>query len=285
MSDLLKGKVAVITGGASGIGLASVERFVAQGARVVFGDIQDDKGFAVAKQLGDAAIYQHTDVTDEAAIAELVASAVKHFGRLDVLFNNAGNQGDVSPLIDLSAEGFDKSLALLLRSVALGHKYASRQFREQRSGGSIISTTSVAGFQGGWAGVSYTAAKHAVIGVIRQAVAELAPAGIRSNAIAPGTIATPIMARAFGVPASEAEQFSEFLAERLGPKLPIGRVGYPEDVADVAVFLASDLARYVTGVVVPVDGGATAITQGTFGVDVVAAAEAYRAGSRAGAVS
>ncbi|MDJ0420566.1 SDR family NAD(P)-dependent oxidoreductase [Rhodococcus opacus] len=275
MADLLAGKVAIITGGTSGIGLASVERFVAEGAQVVVGDIQDDLGKQLSERLGDSVTFLHADVTREEEIAALVALAVDQFGRLDVMYNNAGNQGDASTLVDLSADGFDKTMSLLARSVALGHKYASRQFQAQKSPGSIISTTSVAGLQGGWAAAGYTVAKHAVIGVIRHAVAELSSAGIRSNAIAPGTIMTPIMARAFGVPLDEASEFSEFLSERLGPKLPIGRVGFPEDVADVAVFLASDLSRYVTGTVIPVDGGATAITQGTFGVDVVAAANEY----------
>jgi NAD(P)-dependent dehydrogenase (short-subunit alcohol dehydrogenase family) len=277
MPELLAGKVAVITGGTSGIGLASVARFVAEGAKVVVGDIQDELGAELAARLGDSVEFLHADVTDEADIASLVRLAVERFGHLDIMYNNAGNQGDTSALIDLSADGFDKTLALLARSVALGHKYASRQFTTQGTGGTIISTTSVAGLQGGWAAAGYTAAKHAVIGVVRQAVVELAPSGIRSNAIAPGTIMTPIMARAFGVPAEEADSFSDFLAERLGPKLPIGRVGFPDDIADVAVFLASDLSRYVTGIVIPVDGGATAITQGTFGVDVVDAANDYLA--------
>ena len=193
------------------------------------------------------------------------------------MFNNAGNQGDGSALTDLSADGLDRTFGLLTRSVGLGHKYAARQFQAQGSGGSIISTTSVAGLQGGWAGASYTIAKHAVIGVVRQAVAELAPLGIRSNAIAPGTIMTPIMANAFGVPAERAAAFLDHLYVELGPRLPIGRVGMPEDVADVAVFLASDLSRYVTGTVIPVDGGASAVTQGTFGTDVVRAAQEFLA--------
>jgi NAD(P)-dependent dehydrogenase (short-subunit alcohol dehydrogenase family) len=283
MTGLLQDKVAVITGGASGIGLASVERFVAEGARVVIGDIADESGRVVAERLGDAALFVHTDVTDEGAIEAIVAAAVDTYGRLDVMFNNAGNQGDVSPLADLNAGGFDRTIALLARSVALGHKYATKQFQKQGGGGAIVSTSSTAGLQGGWAGAAYTASKHAVIGLVRQAAAELAPLGIRSNAISPGTIMTPIMANAFGVPADQAPEFLAYLAQELGPKLPIGRVGVPEEVADVALFLASELSRYVTGVTVPIDGGATAITQGSFGVDVVRAAEEFTQGARAGA--
>ena len=280
MTGLLQGKVAVITGAASGIGLASAERFVAEGAKIVIGDIADAEGQAAADRLGAAAIFVHTDVTDESAIEGIIAAAVAAFGRLDVMFNNAGNQGDVSALSDLNADGFDRTLALLTRSVALGHKYAAKQFARQGGGGTIISTSSTAGLQGGWAGAAYTASKHAVIGLIHQAAAEFAPLGIRSNAIAPGTIMTPIMARAFGGPMEQAPEFLAYLAQELGPKLPIGRVGQPEDIADVAVFLASELSRYVTGIVVPIDGGATAITQGTFGPDVVRAAAEFQGGAR-----
>ncbi|MFF0109914.1 SDR family NAD(P)-dependent oxidoreductase [Streptomyces hirsutus] len=277
MTGLLDGKVAIITGGASGIGRASVERFVAEGAKVAIADIQDELGASIADRLGDAALYVRTDVTDEAAIEALVATTVERFGKLDVMFNNAGAQGDSSPITELSAAGFDKTLALLTRSVVLGHKYAARQFQAQGTGGSIVTTASAAGLQGGWSAAGYTIAKHAIVGVVRQAVAELAPLGIRSNAIAPGIIMTEIMARTFGVPLEEADGFSAFLADRLGSTQPLGRVGFPEDIAKAAVFLASDLSDYVTGTVIPVDGGATSITQGTFATEVVAAAQEYNA--------
>lgn len=275
MTGLLDGKVAIVTGGTSGIGLASVERFVASGAKVAIADIQDDLGEEIADRLGEDVSYVHTNVMEDEAIAELVASTIARFGRLDVMFNNAGAQGDPSALLDVTSEGFDRTIALLTRSVVLGHKHAARQFKAQGSGGSIISTASAAGLQGGWSAAGYTIAKHAVVGVVRQAVAELAPLGIRSNAIAPGIIMTPIMARSFGVPVDEAVPFAEFLAARLGPTQPIGRVGWADDIAKVATFLASDLADYVTGVTIPVDGGATAVTQGSFATDVVTAAAEY----------
>lgn len=277
MTGLLTGKVAIVTGGTSGIGLATVERFVAEGAKVVIADIQDEAGTATAQRLGDAAYYLHTDVTDEAAIEALVAATVERFGRLDVIHNNAGALGDPSAITEIGSEGFDRTIALLARSVLLGHKYAARQFLAQGTGGSIISTASAAGLQGAWAAAAYTIAKHAVVGIVRQAVAELAPLGIRSNAIAPGVIMTPIMARSFNVPLEHAEDFADFLAERVGPTQPIGRTGTPDDIAKVATFLASDLSSYVTGVTIPVDGGATAITQGTFATDVAAAAKEYNA--------
>lgn len=275
MTGLLQDKVAIVTGGTSGIGLATVERFVAEGAKVAIADIQDDQGQEVAKRLGDSVAYVHADVTDESAIENLVKATVERFGRLDVMYNNAGAQGDPAPITELGSDGFDATIALLTRSVVLGHKYAARQFQAQGGGGSIISTASAAGLQGGWSAAGYTVAKHAVVGIVRQSVVELAPHGIRSNAIAPGIIMTPIMARSFGVPLEQADEFAAFLSERLGPTQPTGRVGKPDDIAKAATFLASDLSEWVTGVVLPVDGGATAITQGTFATDVVRAAEEF----------
>jgi NAD(P)-dependent dehydrogenase (short-subunit alcohol dehydrogenase family) len=277
MSGLLDGKVAIVTGGTSGIGLATVERFVNEGAKVAIADIQDELGSSISDRLGDSVTYIHTDVTDEAAIEALVAKTVERFGKLDVMYNNAGAQGDPSAITEISSEGFDKTIALLTRSVLLGHKYAARQFQAQGTGGSIVSTASAAGLQGGWSAAGYTIAKHAIVGIVRQSVAELAPLGIRSNAIAPGIIMTPIMARTFGVPMEQAEEFTAFLAERLGATQPLGRVGIADDIAKAATFLASDLSEYVTGTVIPVDGGATAITQGTFATEVVAAAEEFAA--------
>jgi len=143
MTDLLAGKVAIVTGGASGIGLAAVERFVAQGARVVIADLAQEAGEAAAAALGDGAIFQRTDVTDEASIQAAVDAAVAGFGRLDILFNNAGSTGDSSPVTEIGSEGFDKTFVLDARSVVLGHKRAARRFKAQGTGGSIISTVSV----------------------------------------------------------------------------------------------------------------------------------------------
>ncbi|WP_168627653.1 MULTISPECIES: SDR family NAD(P)-dependent oxidoreductase [unclassified Cryobacterium] len=273
----LTDKVAVITGGTSGIGLASVELFVAEGAKVVVGDIQDDLGAALEKKHDGNVVYVHTDVTDDAAVEALVATAVDKFGKLDVMFNNAGAAGDPSAMVDLSADGFDKTLALLTRSVASGHKHAARQFQKQGTGGSIISTASAAGIQGGWSSAGYTIAKHAVVGLVRQATAELAPLGIRSNAIAPGIIMTPIMARSFGIAPEKADEFEALLSERLATAQPIGRVGRPEDIAEAAVFLASDSSSFVTGVTLSVDGGATVVTQSGFAATAAQAAADFQA--------
>ena len=275
MTGLLEGKVAVVTGGLSGIGLATVRRFVDEGASVVVGDLQEDRDGLILGGLGGKAVAVRTDVTNEADLEALVSAAVERFGRLDVMVNNAGAQGDPSPILESTAAGFDATMALLTRSVVLGHRFAAAQFVRQGGGGSIISTASAAGLQGGWSAVGYTTAKHAVIGVMRQAVAELAPLGIRSNAIAPGVVLTPIMAKSFGVPVEQSAAFEAFLGEQIGHTQPLQRLASPDDIADVAVFLASDLSRYVVGAVIPVDGGATAVTQGSFGVDVVAAANDF----------
>ena len=187
MAGKLDGKVAVITGGASGIGLASVELFVAEGARVVVGDIQDDLGAALQASFPRDVLYRRCDIMDDAAIGALVGAAVHRFGKLDVMFNNAGAGGDFSPMIDLTPTGLDKTLALLTRSVLSGHTHAARQFRSQGSGGSIITNASAAALEGGWSAAAYTIAKHAVLGIVRQATAEFGPLGIRSNAICPAS--------------------------------------------------------------------------------------------------
>lgn len=271
----LEGKVAIITGGVSGIGLASVEAFIEEGARVVVGDVQDTLGQELERRFPGVVFYQHCDVREEAAIESLVQSAVREFGKLDVMFNNAGAGGDPSPILELTGTGLDDAFAMLTRSVLAGHKYASRQFIKQGSGGSVISTSSAAGIEGGWHAAAYTISKHAVIGVVRQAVVELGRHGIRSNAICPGVILTPILTRTFGVSMDKSEAFLDFLGGRLGPSQPAGRLGLPRDIAEVAVFLASDASSYVNGAVIPVDGGCTAVTMGTFGRDVVAAAQEF----------
>lgn len=275
MSSLLDGKVAVVTGGASGIGRGIVTKFIDEGACVVVTDIDDVRGAQLADTLGDRARYVHTDVTVEADVEGAVAAAVETFGQLDIMVNNAGAQGDPAPIMAPNPGGFDRTLALLTRSVLLGHSYAAQQFVRQSSTGSIISTCSAASLQGGWSTPGYTTAKHAVVGLIRQAASELGPLGIRSNGIAPGIIMTPIMSRTFGVDDSRTEEFLGFLADRLGPTQPSRRVGYPADIAAVATFLASNLSDYVNGTVIPVDGGATSVTLGTFASDVVAAAEEF----------
>lgn len=275
MSNLLTGKVAIVTGGASGIGLAAAQRFVAEGGRVVIADIAQEAGEAAAASLGEAAAFQRTDVTDEVAIQAAVDAAVTRFGRLDVMFNNAGSTGDGSSITEIGPVGFDKTFVLDVRSVVLGHKCAARRFKEQGTGGSIISTVSVAGLQGGWSSVSYATAKHAVVGTIRHAAKELAPFGIRTNGVAPGVIMTPLIAKAFGVPPEKADELVQYLVGRLGSKQAMGRYGSAEDVANAALFFASDLSAYVSGTVMPVDGGISSYTLSTSDEEILTAAQEF----------
>jgi NAD(P)-dependent dehydrogenase (short-subunit alcohol dehydrogenase family) len=262
MPDNLVGKVAVVTGGSSGIGLASAEAFVAEGARVVIADIQDERGRAAAGRLGDAAIYVHADVSDDDQVAGLVDTAVKHFGGLDVMFNNAGGAGDPSALVDLGPAGLDASLRLIVGSAVSGHRHAARVFIDQGRGGSVITTSSGSGLRGGLGQPGYVIGKHALIGLVRQAAAELGPHGIRSNAICPGITMTPVLS--MGIARERKAAFMDRLAESLRDEQPAKRVGQPEDIAAAAVFLASDLSRFVNGVVLPVDGGADAVTLGRY---------------------
>lgn len=262
MPDNLVGKVAVVTGGSSGIGLASAEAFVAEGARVVIGDIQDERGRAAVERLGDAAHYLHVDVRDDEQVGALVDAAVERFGRIDVMFNNAAAAGDTSPITELGPEGLDASLRVIVGSAVSGHRYAARAFAAQGGGGSIITTSSGAGLQGGWASAGYVIGKHAVIGLVRHAAAELGPLGIRSNAICPGITMTPVMA--IGIARDRKPAFLDELGIALRDEQPIKRVGQPDDIAAAAVFLASDMSRFVNGVALPVDGGASAVTLGRF---------------------
>ncbi|QWT24172.1 SDR family oxidoreductase [Subtercola sp. PAMC28395] len=258
----LEDRVAIVTGGATGIGRAIAELFVSEGARVVIGDIQDDLGMEVASAHPERLLYQRADVTVDRDIEALIHSATDVFGQVDVMVNNAATGGDRSDLVDLTASGFESTVRLVTTSVMLGHKYAARQFRAQGRGGSIITTASVASLQGGWAPAAYTASKHAIVGLIQAATAELAPYGIRSNAIAPGSIFTPGSARGLGIAEGEIDEFVKFVDVRTADSYPLGRSGRGSDVANAALFLASDESSWISGVMIPVDGGSTAVALG-----------------------
>ena len=249
----LRGRVAVITGGASGIGAATARRFVDEGAQVVVSDLQDERGKALVEELGnDNSMYVHTDVTNEGDIEGAVATAVERFGQLDIMFNNAGIVGQVGPIASLDADEYDATMSVLLRAVVLGMKHAARVMIPRRSG-SIISTSSMAGLIGGYGPHPYSTAKSAVVGLTQSVASELRVFGIRVNCICPGTMVTPMIAAAnFGSP-DALEQAREYFAD----KSPMGRAGLPEDIAAAAAYLASDDASYVTAEALRVDGGVT----------------------------
>src|SRR5258706_3029392 len=203
--DKLDGKVAVIPGGASGIGHAAVRLFVEEGCRVVIADLQDDKGAALAEELGKSASYRHVDVSREADVSGAIAHAVARFGRLDCIFNNAGAGGVTGPIAEIPAEGFDATIGVLLRGVFLGMKHAAPVMKRQGSG-SIISTASVAGLRTGLGPHIYSAAKAAVIHLTHSVAMELGESGVRVNCICPGGIATPIFGKSLGLSPERAEE-------------------------------------------------------------------------------
>lgn len=250
---LLDGRIVAITGAASGLGSATAAVCVSEGASVLLGDIQDERGTALAASLGPAAAYAHCDVTREADVAALVDRAVTAHGRLDCLVNNAGIVGAIGPVDELDVAEYEFSMAVLLTSVVLGMKHAARVMKP-RGQGVIISLSSIAGVQGGLGPHAYTAAKTAVVGLTRNVAAELGAYGIRVNAVAPGRMATPMTADlVVGDPDDLSAVIDTFAA-----KSPLsGRAGVADDIAQAVAWLASDRAGYVSGHTLVVDGGVT----------------------------
>lgn len=254
MSGRLDGKVAVITGGASGIGAGTTQRFVEEGARVVIADLQEDAGQALAADLGDAVRSIRCDVTDEADVAAAVDRAVTDFGQLDVMFNNAGIVGVIGPIADTPADAWDRTVAVLLRGVFLGSKHAARVMVPQGSG-VIISTSSTAGILGGLGPHCYTACKHAVIGLTKSVASELASSGVRVNAISPGSTVTAMTSAVI----SGDHTATDKAAAQIAAGSALGIAGFPEDIANATVYLASEEARYITGHTLVVDAGQTTL--------------------------
>jgi NAD(P)-dependent dehydrogenase (short-subunit alcohol dehydrogenase family) len=256
MTKRLEGKIALITGGCSGIGLGTVELFVAEGALVVAADIQDEKGRMLEQRFGDRLRYAHCDVTQEAHIKVAVDLAASSFGGLDILFNNAGHGGAIATVEETDASGWDDTFAVLLRAVILGMKYAV-PLMKARGGGAIVNTASIAGLQAGWGPIAYSVAKCAVIHLTKVTAAELSPQNIRVNAICPGLIATSIFGAAMGLPREVADQMAARI-EEVAPKFqPVPKAGVPNDIAEAALYLASDASAFVTGTHLVVDGGIT----------------------------
>ena len=250
----LDGKVAVITGGSSGIGKASVKMFVQEGAQVVFGDILDDKGKALAKELEPNAIYLHTNVRNESDIKAAIDLGVEKFGRLDCMFNNAGFGGVGGRIEETLTDALDVTIEVIFRSVVLGMKHAAPVMTKQGSG-NIISTASVAGIMTGMGGHIYSALKAAIIHLTRTVAKELGESGIRVNCICPGAIPTAIFGSAIGLSQDKADRLAELLKIPFANIQPLKRSALPEDIAKAAVWLASDDSSFVTGHALVVDGG------------------------------
>ncbi len=256
MANALEGKVAVITGAASGIGRATLELFVENGARVLAADVQQDVGEDLVRRFAGAVAFAACDVTVPQQIQAAIEQAVAQFGGLDVLFSNAGAVGSAAGVVDWDSEGWDRSQALLLRSVAAGASYAMSHM-QRRGGGSIINTSSVSALQAGYAPIAYSVAKAGVLHYTRLAAAELSAHRIRINAIVPGFIATSIFGGALGLDVNDARAIADAISQRSGGSNPIGRAGLPQDIAQAALFLASDASSFVTGTHLTVDGGLT----------------------------
>lgn len=254
MGQRLKGKIAAITGAASGFGTAIAERFAAEGCRLVLGDIQRERGEALAAAIGgDVARFTLCDVTREEDVSAMVDLAVGQFGALDIMVNNAGIVGAVGPIEETNSDEWRATVDVLLNGVYYGMKHAARVMKPRRSG-AILSLASTAGILGGQGPNAYCACKHAVIGLTKNAAAELCRHGVRVNAIAPGSMATPMVANVITGDPEALEETRKALAEN-SPL--IGRAGLPEDVANAALFLASDEAGYTNGHVLTTDAGLT----------------------------
>lgn len=250
MAGRLKGKVAVITGGGSGIGRDTVLRFLAEGAKVVASDINERTGketldLAAAQDWAADVVFQKTDVSDEAQVAAMVDRAKAEFGRLDVVYNNAGYPGAVGKIHKIDVDQWDKTFAVLVRGVFLGMKHGARVLLEQGEGGVLLNTGSVAGLSGGCGPIAYTACKAAVINMTRAVAVQLAKHNIRANSICPGGINTPLVHR------GNEEAMDSVMASAQ----PMKTAGRGADIASAAVYLASDDARFVTGIELTVDGG------------------------------
>jgi len=246
----LNGKVAVITGAASGMGRATALRFAKEGAAVVLTDLNARGGedaVAECAAAGGKAVFQSTDVTSEADIKAAIDRAVKEYGRLDIMYNNAGVAGALGPIEKVSSQDWDKSMAVLLRAVFLGIKFSIPEMRKA-GGGSIITTSSAAGLRGVGYLAAYSAAKGAIITLTQAVAIEVGHDHIRVNCICPGGVNTPLVHRGTRGGAEEAEK-------RMATMQPVPRAGHAEDIANMALFLASDESEWITGTAMVVDGG------------------------------
>ncbi|WP_068179077.1 SDR family oxidoreductase [Mycobacterium sp. UM_CSW] len=259
MVNDLAGKVAVVTGGASGIGRGIVEKFVAEGARVVIADVETETGEALSTSLGPDTLFRRTDVSDPEQVGSLVAAAAEKFGGLHVMVNNAGISTTMHPrFFDDDLADFHRVMAVNVLGVMAGTRDAARHMAAH-GGGSIINISSIGGIQAGGGVMTYRASKAAVIHFTKCAAIELAHYEVRVNTIAPGSIPTPLVAKsAANMDPEQLERFEAKIRQTMRDDRPLKRDGTPEDVAEAALYFASDKSRYVTGTVLPVDGGTVA---------------------------
>jgi len=250
----LENKIAIVTGGASGIGEGTVRRFIDEGAKCVIADIQYDRAAELANEFGEDAVAFSVDVADESQVEATVQFAVSQYGRLDIMFNNAGILGAVGPISEIDGDGWLRTIDVLLNSVFYGIKHASRVMIQQGSG-SIINTASTAGVRAGLGPHVYTAAKHGVVGLSQSVATELGPFGVRVNVIAPGGTISGLTARLVTGDHENLEKASTII----GAHNPLRRAGKPEDIANAVLYLASDEASFTTGAVLVVDAAGETI--------------------------
>ena len=251
----LKNKVALVTGASGGIGAAAARRFVAEGASVVLVDLSQGSLEAVAAEIGGETLCISGDVSDADQNAAMVAATRERFGGLDIALLNAGIEGNVAPVTDYDIETFDRVMAVNVRGVWLGIKYVVPAM-QARGGGSIVVTSSVAGLRGVQGMSAYVASKHAVVGIVRCAAAEGAPHNIRVNTVNPAPIETRMMR---SLETSFVPDKPEAAKQVMEQRIPMGRYGTPDEVANLMLFLASDESEYCTGGTYTVDGAMSAI--------------------------